>query len=95
VSRETRVASNSRPSQSCIRICEAAAQRGVGYDDAVGRPDYTGAVAALAWEYEHGGAAELFGAISPKSRMAMLFRSARACANDDVDFLRRAFRERI
>src|SRR5882762_1904158 len=31
-----------------------------------------------------------FSAISPKSRMAMLFASARAFANDDVDFLRRA-----
>src|SRR6266478_3096335 len=31
-----------------------------------------------------------FSAISPKSRMDILFASARAFANDDVDFLRRA-----
>src|SRR5712671_4083839 len=33
---------------------------GVSDDDAVGRPDHTGPVASLAWEYEHGGAAEVF-----------------------------------
>src|ERR1700704_2664263 len=34
---------------------------GISDDDAVGRPDYAGAVAALTWEYEHGRAAQLLG----------------------------------
>src|SRR5882762_8183158 len=38
-----------------------AGNMGVSDDDAVRGPDHTGTVAALAWEYEHGGAAELFG----------------------------------
>src|SRR5712664_3794160 len=87
VSRETRAASNSRPSQSWMRICEARATCALvmiapSADQMT--PEPLPRPPGLTRTVER----RSFSAISPKPWIAMLFGSARAFADDDVDFLR-------
>src|SRR5713101_7759902 len=89
VSRETRAASNSRPSQSCMRICEACATWALvmmtpSADQITPEPLPRSPGSTSTVERRS------FSAISPKSRMAIIFASAWAFANDDVDFLHSA-----
>src|SRR5216684_4912100 len=87
VSRETSAASNSRPSQSWMRICEARATCALvmiapSADQMT--PEPLPRPPGLTRTVER----RSFSAISPKPWIAMLFGSARAFADDDVDFLR-------
>src|SRR5260370_4831529 len=89
VSRETRAASNSRPSQSCMRICAARATWALvmmtpSADQITPEPLPRSPGRTSTVERRS------LSALSPKSRMAILFASARAFANGDADFLRRA-----
>src|SRR6266851_1212648 len=87
VSRETSAASNSRPSQSCTRVCEARATCALVMIAPLAdqmTPEPLPRPPGLTRTVER----RSFSAISPKPWMAMLFASARAFADDDVDFLR-------